>query len=465
MQTLIKNVNKTFLLFLFIHLILWTLVPSFSNINLPLDNIEALAWSSEFKLGYNKHPPLSAWFPGFFYLIFGRQDWAYYLLSQIFVIFSFFIVYKFSELFFEKKIFCLLSVLLLEGVFFYNFTSPEFNVNVCQLPFWSLTVFYAWKGFKKNNTSDWLLLGLFAALGVLSKYLFIYVLIAIDIFCIYLLINKKINYKFLISLLPFFLILTPHLIWLVENDYTTITYALHRAEENNLNILESHIYNPFLFLGKQIALLIPLVFMFLFLMSKIKLKFNLKDKKLLFLIIINIVPILLVFITSLIMGAKIRTMWMTPFYLFFGVLLLYLFQKYIILKKIKYFFSIFLVIFISLPSAYFYISITQSDKRTDYPGKEIAKKVQKKWNENFSNQITVVAGDEWHGGNLSYHLKSRPKWDNILENKKESPSKDPEAGFVLIGDKDIMSNICSGVYFTVLGIKKEELGICMIGKK
>ena len=38
---------------------------------------------------------------------------------------------------FKNKI-KLISVLLLEGIYFYNFTTPEFNVNVCQLPFWSL---------------------------------------------------------------------------------------------------------------------------------------------------------------------------------------------------------------------------------------------------------------------------------------------------------------------------------------
>ena len=333
------------------------------------------------------------------------------------------------------------------------------------MPFWALTVLYAWKGFQNNKIFDWLLLGLFAALGILSKYLFIYLLIAIDIFCIYLLINKKINYKFLISLLSFFLILTPHLIWLVENDYTTITYALHRTSATNFNVLESHIYNPLLFLGKQIVILLPFALMLLFLVSRLKIKFNFKDKKFLFLIVINIVPIALVFITSFLMGAKIRTMWMTPFYLFIGVLFVYIFQKKIIFKKIKYFFSVFLILFTLSPSAYLYSSITQTDKRTDYPGRKIADQVQKKWDENFINEIMVVAGDEWYGGNLSYHLKSRPKWDNILENKKKSPIKDPEAGFVLIGDKDIMSNICKGVYFTVSGIKKTELGICMIGRK
>ena len=58
-------------------------------------------------------------------------------------------------------------------------------------------------------------------------------------------------------------------------------------------------------------------------------------------------------------------------------LLVYIFQKKINLKKLKYFISIFLILFIFSPFAYFYISITQTDKRTDYPGKEIAQIVQK----------------------------------------------------------------------------------------
>ena len=170
-------------------------------------------------------------------------------------------------------------------------------------------------------------------------------------------------------------------------------------------------------------------------------------------------------LTSLFMGAKIRTMWMTPFYLFSGVLLVYIFQSKIVLRKFKYFFSVFLILFIFSPTAYLYISVTQTDKRTNYPGKEIAKKVQEKWDENFTNKILLVSGDEWHGGNLSYHLNSRPKWDNILDDKKTTALKDTEGGFVLIGDKDILSKICSGIFFTVLDNKKVNHGICMLGKK
>ena len=53
-----KNINKIYSSFLFIHLFIWVLVPSVSNVNLPLDTIEALAWGSNLDWGFNKHPHL-----------------------------------------------------------------------------------------------------------------------------------------------------------------------------------------------------------------------------------------------------------------------------------------------------------------------------------------------------------------------------------------------------------------------
>ena len=71
-----KNISNVFVLFLLLHLTIWTLVPTLSNVNLPLDTIEALAWGSDLDWGFNKHPPMSALFVEMFYQIFGTQDWA-----------------------------------------------------------------------------------------------------------------------------------------------------------------------------------------------------------------------------------------------------------------------------------------------------------------------------------------------------------------------------------------------------
>jgi len=409
-----KNLTNLFYIFLTTHLIIWTLIPTLTNNNLPLDTIEHLAWGSNLDWGFNKHPPAVAFFLEFFYQIFGAQDWAYYLLSQIFVIISFIAVFKLAEGFFKNKIFCLLSVLLLEGIYFHNFTTPEFNVNVCLMPFWALTVLYLWKSFQDNKIIDWSLVGLFGGLGFLSKYLFIYLGLAIDIFLIYMIYKKKfnINFKslFFCSLVSLIVVL-PHLIWLTENNYVTITYGLHRTGAEDPDIL-NHIKHPLIFLGKQIGILIPFFFMLIFLVNKFKSKINFKDNKLLFLLAVNIVPIVLVFLTSMIMGVKIRTMWMTPFYLFFGVLAIYIFQSKINLTKLKGFTTIFIILFIFSPFAYAYVSITKTDKRTDYPGKKEAEKAKlfyEKQNQ-VSGEIAFVKGSEWIAGNLSYHLEERPKW-------------------------------------------------------
>ena len=417
-----RNINNLFYIFITTHLLVWTLVPSITNNNLPLDTIEALAWGSNLDWGFSKHPPVSAFFPELFYQIFGSQDWAYYFLSQIFVVISFFVVFKFAEEIFKNKILSLISVLLLGGIYFYNYTTPEFNVNVCQLPIWSLTVFFSWKilNQKKIDIKDCILLGMFAAIGFLSKYLFVYLLVAIDFSFFYIIFikkEKKFDYKYLISFVVFLVLLVPHLIWLIDNDYITITYGLGRTGLENSNFL-NHLTFPLIFLAKQIGILIPFLIMSLFVIKKLKFKINLKDRKLLFLIFINLVPIGLMFLTSMILGAKIKTMWMTPFYLFIGVLIVYVFQAQINFKKLNSFFTVFLILFIFSPVAYAYISLSKTDKRTDYPGKEIARKVQLEWNKNFEDSINVVLGNEWDAGNLSYHLTSRPVWLGSIENYK-----------------------------------------------
>ena len=405
-----KNILNLFYIFLSTHLFLWILIPSLTNNNLPLDTIEALAWGSNLDWGFNKHPPMSAFFVEVFFKIFGAQDWAYYFLSQICIIISFIAVFKFAEDFFENNIFSLFSVLLLEGIYFYNFTTPEFNVNVCLMPFWALTVLHLWRGIKNDKITDWLLFGLFAGFGFLSKYLFIYLGLAVDIFLIYILYKKKINFKCIISLIPFLIVLLPHLIWLTENDYVTITYGLHRTGTEDPSLL-NHIKHPLIFLIKQIGILIPFILMFLFLTNNLRSNLEFRDDKLVFLISITAFPILLVFLTSIFMGVKIRTMWMSPFYLFFGVLVIYIFQSQIDLNKLRGFTITFIILFILSPFAYALVSIVKKDKRTDYQGKLIAEKVQKVWDKKYNTEIKLVYGDEWIAGNLSYHLKSRPKWN------------------------------------------------------
>ena len=427
MISLNRNINNIFFIFVLSHLLIWTVVPTITNKNLPLDVIEALAWGSNLDWGFNKHPPGSAFFPEIFFQIFGAQDWAYYFLSSLFVVISFYFVFKVADEILSSKLLSLFSVLILEAIYFYNFTTPEFNVNVCQLPFWSLVVYFSWKIYssKEIKLSDCFFIGLFSAIGFLSKYLFVYLLASIFLLFMYVILikkDRKFDFKYFITLEVFVILLIPHFIWLYGNDFITIFYGLKRTglEPSLIN----HFEQPILFLFKQIGTLLPFFFLIWLLVKKIQFKFNVKDKKLLFLLVINLLPIFLILITSAIMGSKIRTMWMTPFYLYFGVLFIYILKSQINIKKTNSFLSGFLFLFFLSPIIYSYVSISQTDKRTDYPGKEIASKVQLIWSKDFNGEIQFVTGDEWKAGNLSYHLKSRPVWEGstnseILKNASQ----------------------------------------------
>jgi 4-amino-4-deoxy-L-arabinose transferase-like glycosyltransferase len=457
-----RNINNIFFIFLLSHLIIWTLVPTLTNHNLPLDTIEALAWGSNLEWGFNKHPPASAFFPEIFYQIFGSQDWVYYLLSQIFVCIAFIYVFKLANEILNNLLLSLISVLLLESIYFYNFTTPEFNVNVCQLPFWSIVVFYSWRIFNKNeiDVRDCILIGFFASVGFLSKYLFIYLLLSIVLFFLYFIFFKKLkrfDFKYFIAIEVFIILLVPHLIWLNENDFITLTYGLKRTGLETSNFLD-HLKFPSIFVLKQLVILLPFFGLVYLLSNKFKLRLNLKDKKLLFLVFINLLPILLMLLTSIITGSRIRTMWMTPFYLFFGVFAVYLFKNQINLKKLNSFLYGFIFLALLSPILYSYISVKQTNKRTDYFGKEIADLVERRWNKNFSNEIMYVVGDEWFAGNLSYHLPSRPKW--FLELKNKVNSLDPNGGIIYVGNPEVLKKICPGDFGQM-----DKHGYCMIGSR
>ena len=149
---------------------------------------------------------------------------------------------------------------------------------------------------------------------------------------------------------------------------------------------------------------------------------------------------------------------MTPFYLFLGVLLIQIFKECLNKNNFKKFIAVFALLFILSPISYLYVSLSNEFKRTDYPGKEISDLVQRRWDKNFTNNISIVVGDEWYAGNLSYHLSSRPKWYNTIENNLSLITSD--TGVIYTGNPKILKKFCPGIYGTI-----KPIGICMIGAK
>ena len=449
--------KKIFYLICLYHLIIWTIVPYFSNKNLPLDVIEALAWGQNFDLGYNKHPPLSAWIPGLLFKIFGNKDWIYYLLSQVFIVISFIFLWKLSSFFLKKNYQILLSVLTIEGIVFFTFETPQFNVNICQIPLWIGTVYFFFKSIRKNKITDWIFLGVFSALGFLTKYIFAYLLISLFFYLVFIfLIKKKINFNSLYALLTFFLITLPHFQWLIQNDFTTIYYAVKRGGLNEFNIY-NHLLNPIKFLASQIAISLPFLLLGYFLIKKIKIKLPFNNEKFIFLIFSFILPFFLILITSIISGSRIRTMWMIPFYSLIGVFFIFLYQDQINLKKLKKFYIILIIFLVISPTLYSLRSIYK-DSRTGYEGKKIALQIEKEWKTISKEKISNVGFSEWYAGNLSYQLSNRPK---VFLEENNNFYKKP----AVIIAKDIGPTLCNRRNINVKNIvykKIDNHDVCFI---
>ena len=133
-------------------------------------------------------------------------------------------------------------------------------------------------------------------------------------------------------------------------------------------------------------------------------------------------------------------------------------KNYIDLKRINKFYFVFLFFFFLSPITYLGVSILDNTKRTDYPGREIARLVQKKWDDNFINEIKIVVGDEWSAGNLSYHLTTRPTWLQELNDFADNLKQDQ--GVIYTGNPNVLKKICPGVFGTI-----KPVGYCMIRKR
>src|ERR1700736_1417673 len=70
--------------FVALHVVLWTVILTVLKTaqDVHFDVAEAYAWGQKFLLGYGKHPPLSGWVAGVWFMVFPAADWATYALAM-----------------------------------------------------------------------------------------------------------------------------------------------------------------------------------------------------------------------------------------------------------------------------------------------------------------------------------------------------------------------------------------------
>ncbi|MEX0759539.1 MAG: glycosyltransferase family 39 protein, partial [Tistlia sp.] len=228
----------------------WWLAAVLTQLNLPLDAVEMLTWGREWQLAYWKHPPLPAWVLDLLYRLGGGSHAVLYLASPLFVALTFWAAWRLAGRILPAPL-AALAVLPLVGIVYYGFTSPEFNHNVVQYPFFALLPLLLHRALAGTPASrgvagrgpagwsavgrerDWLLLGLVGGLAVYAKYSTAPLLLAVAL----LLLCHPAGWRALakrgpwLALGVFLLVAAPHAVALWTIDFLPLGTPAMRAAQ------------------------------------------------------------------------------------------------------------------------------------------------------------------------------------------------------------------------------------------
>ena len=388
-------------------------MPWLVHYNAPLDVIEGYSWGNEWPIGTYKHPPMQAWLLEIAAFITGRAEWAHFLLSQIATVTAFWAVWQTGRRI-TNETNALLGVMLLEGIIYFNFTTPEFNPNVLQTCFWSLIGWSFHRAIKENKALDWTLFGVFGAAGIYSKYsalLFLGVLTALLVAHPYSRQRLK-SYGPYLSVAILLFLLSPHIKWLFDNNFQPFTYAESRAKV--APHLWQHITQTFGFALSQILAMGAAIVLFLVLakgkLVRIKGEYS-KSFDAAFLHTVTFAPIIILFALSLVIGMKLRGMWGASLWDFIGLWTVVNIKHFSDKRSLNNFYKAWISVFVLLLAIYAGESIispalTGKGKRTQFPGQKMAETITETWGNRYNTPIEYVIGDTWLAGNLSFYSPS-----------------------------------------------------------
>ncbi len=404
--------GRAFAAFLALHAAVWTLLPTLLYANLPLDLIEALMYGREWQLGYDKLPPLPWWLAEVAYRLTGH-DFSFYLLAQIAVVGAFALIYA-AALPLVGGVGALVSVLIVDGLHYLNYTSAKFNHDVIQLPFWALAAYALHRGLRRGRMLDWVLLGIGVGVSLWAKY-FVAVLVAPMV--VFALVDRDAR-KVLLTPRPYIaaavalVVASPHLIWLVQNDFLPFAYAEHRA------VLPrgwyDHLWHPFKFAVSQLFFLVPSLLIAAPLFWPVASPARPGegfDYRIVSWLAFG--PFVTVLLMGLVSGRGAVAMWGYPLWLFLGLWIVMTAQRALEgpLPRVLLTWAI---VFTALALAFVvnYALLPRFDHRyraVFFPGASLGQQIEEKFTAAMGRPPAYVIGSMWDGGNVEHYAASHPR--------------------------------------------------------
>lgn len=408
----VKQILKTPLaIFFFIHFWLWALIPLLRQ-SVPMDSIETVVWGRLGGLGNNKHPPLSGWFGEGAYNLFGGHDFAFYFLSQIFILIGFIYLYKLARQFISKNA-AVLSVMILEGCIYYGFTTAEYNVNVISLALWPMTAYYFYRAMMKNSMRYWAYVGVLVAANILNKYMCGALFAGMGL---YLICTPEGRAQFrhiglYLSGLVAAICLLPHAVWLYQTDFMAMAYMTARGSAETKYAVLAHVIYPAKFLLSQVVATLGTVILFLIgYVKSTKEKRPQETVQKRFLIFVGVLPLFIFAGISMCNGMYLKSMWGTPMVYAIGILLFY-FRPYKITDTLfrRTMIGVYVVMALFGTGAILQNLISTSQKYA-FPRDKFTADITADWqNKTGGAPLKYVGGDIWYISNMALYQNEHPR--------------------------------------------------------
>ncbi len=227
-----------------VHAVLWTFGPALISGNLHSDTLEAAYWGRDLALGYSKHPPLTTWLIDFALRLGVYPIASLMLASQVTVAVAAVFVWKSVRLYASQQTAALaVAIFILSPAA--SFYAVQINHNSVLAPFYAATLYFGLIYLELGRWRDAIGLGIAVGLGVITKYEIAFAVAPLLVLAVVVprfreTFSRPASY---VSVLIFLAILAPHVWWLNENNWPSLSRALGSEKITDINAFNISLVN------------------------------------------------------------------------------------------------------------------------------------------------------------------------------------------------------------------------------
>jgi Dolichyl-phosphate-mannose-protein mannosyltransferase len=404
--------------FLFAHVLLWTLFASYAQGGIHHDLAEVWAWAREPALGYDKHPPLSAWVAAAWFSVWPRATWSFFLLAEVNAALGLAGAYALAGRLVNVND-RWAAMLLLCLTPFYNLLAMKFNANTVLLAVWPWTAFFLVRSLETRAALPSLALGVLAGLAILGKYYSALLLASCGLAA---LLHPEARAYFAspapyAAITAFVATIAPHVHWMATHGAPTVGYALTKTEEPRLETLVQGAVAA----GRAALFLLPAAIVLLIVVvrrrqgSLVALARGLRDPAGRWLLALALGPFALSLLACVVGNVRISVDFMIPIFFALPTAVLALSgiaitdaERIALSRTVAGFMAVMLLVLPVVALGAFY----ERGETWLEPRREVALAATRAWHEAFGRPLPVVSGEATYADALSFYSPDAPRVRN-----------------------------------------------------